>query len=151
MLVRVLRRFLVGNDEIGQIVHRVREDAGSIARAAPVARPDATRIAEFVPGVGIEVLRVVEGSYVAGKDLARAGVRRRTGWSVVAVRRDDQNLPVVTPETVLQVGDVVVAIGPESRFADASALFRSPGDRDVGSPAPVSVDMPVHAPEDGAP
>ncbi len=142
MLVRVLRRFLVGNDEIGKIVHRVREDAGSIARAAPLARPDATRIAEFVPGIGVEVLRVAPDSEVAGKDLARVGVRRRTGWSVVAVRRDGRNLPVITPETVLHGEDVVVVIGPELRFADAAALFRSPGG---GS----SVESRVRAAEDG--
>lgn len=149
LLVRVLRRFLVGNDEIGQIVHQVREEAGSIARAAPVARPDATRIAEFVPGVGIEVLRVSEGCDVAEKDLARAGVRRRTGWSVVAVRRDNRNLPVVTPETVLKAGDVVVVIGPESRFGDAATLFRSPRDLDLGSAGSGVVETPVRASDDG--
>lgn len=149
VLVRVLRRFLVGNDEIGQIVHQVREDAGSIARAAPVARPDATRIAEFVPGVGIEVLRVAEDCEVVGKDLARVGVRRRTGWSVVAVRRDNRNLPVVTPETVLEAGDVVVAIGPETRFSDAAALFRSPRDRTLGTPGPSTMESAVRTAEDG--
>lgn len=150
MLVRVLRRFLVGNDEIGQIVHQVREDAGSIARAAPVARPDATRIAEFVPGVGIEVLRVADDCEVVGKDLARVGVRRRTGWSVVAVRRDGRNLPVVTPDTVLKAGDVVVAIGPDTRFADAAALFRSPRDRDVGGAAGSTMESAASSAEDGA-
>lgn len=149
MLVRVLRRFLLGSDEIGKIVHQVREDAGSIARAAPLARPDATRIAEFVPGIGVEVLRVAPDSEVAGKDLARVGVRRRTGWSVVAVRREGRNLPVITPETVLHGEDIVVAIGPEVRFADAAALFRSPGDGRAGTAGSGSVETRVRTAEDG--
>ncbi|MGB3965633.1 MAG: TrkA C-terminal domain-containing protein, partial [Planctomycetota bacterium] len=66
------------------------------------------------------------GAPAAGRSLADAGVRRHTACSVVAVRRDGHNLPVINPETELAPGDTVVVVGPEARLADAAAMFAEP-------------------------
>lgn len=126
MLVRVLRRFLIADDEIGNRVREVRQahDSERVASIAPAA---AARIHEFVPGINFAIARLEAGAEADGKSLAQVGVRRRTGCSVVAVRRDGSNLRQVVPETVLQAGDTVVVIGPEVRLPDAAAMFRSPG------------------------
>ncbi|MCA8977490.1 MAG: cation:proton antiporter [Planctomycetes bacterium] len=123
ILVRVLRRYLVADDEIGRRVREARTVHGGSDRLAEVSPTGAERIAEFVPGIGFRVLRVEAGAPVAGRSLAEIGVRRRTGCSVVAVRRGTTNLTVVTPETVLLEGDTVVVLGPESRLGDAGAMF----------------------------
>ena len=87
---------------------------------------DAASVAEFVPGIGFRVIAVAPGAPVGHKTLLEVGVRRRTGCSVVAVRRDGHNLPAVTPETQLLPGDTVVVLGPEERLAEVDALFASP-------------------------
>jgi len=126
ILVRVLRRFLVADDEIGRQVHEVRQHAGGGDRASPIGNVEAARIAEFVPGIGFQVLRVEPGAVCDGKTLAAAGIRRHTGCNVVALRRDDRNLTSITPETELRAGDTVVVIGPQARLLDAAALFVPP-------------------------
>lgn len=126
MLVRVLRRFLVTDDEVGRQVRDVRQQAGGNDRASPPSALDAAKIAEFVPGIEFRIFRVEAGSVCEGRSLADAGVRRHTGCSVVAVRREGKNLPVVAPDTVLQVGDTVVVLGPEARLGDAVAMFTQP-------------------------
>jgi CPA2 family monovalent cation:H+ antiporter-2 len=125
MLARVLRRFLVADDEIGRQVHDVRRRGGS-GRSAPTGPGDAADVIDFVPGIGFAVWRVHDGAACTGRTLAEVGVRRLTGCSVVAVRRAGQNLPAITPDTVLQVGDAVVVIGPKARLADAAAMFAQP-------------------------
>ncbi len=125
ILVRVLRRFLVADDEIGRQVRDVRSRGGS-ARVGSPAMGEAAQVREFVPGIGFSVLRVQSGAQAGGCSLAEAGVRRHTGCSVIAVRRDGRNLPTITPETVLEVGDTVVIIGPDARLADAAAMFAAP-------------------------
>jgi CPA2 family monovalent cation:H+ antiporter-2 len=132
MLVRVLRRFLVADDEIGRLVREVRAAGGGGDRVASLPPAEAARIAEFVPGIAFAVWRVEPSSSAAGQTLAQAGVRRNTGCSVVAVRRGERNLPVVAPETVLAPGDTVVVIGPEARLQDAAAMF-------VAAPVPREV------------
>jgi CPA2 family monovalent cation:H+ antiporter-2 len=126
MLVRVLRRFLVADDEIGRQVRDVRRAAGGGDRLAALPATEAARIAEFVPGIGFAVWRVEAGAPAAGRTLAQAGVRRHTGCSVVAIRRGAGNLPIVTPETVVEPGDTVVVIGPDERLPDAQAMFSVP-------------------------
>lgn len=126
MLVRTLRRFLVADDEIGRQVRGVRARAGG-ERLAEVAGGEAAQLAEFVPGIGFAVFRVQPAADCLHRTLAEVGIRRRTGCSVVAVRRDGQNLGAITPDTVLAPGDAVVVIGPKARLADAAAMFADPG------------------------
>jgi monovalent cation:H+ antiporter-2, CPA2 family len=125
MLARVLRRFLVADDEIGRQVSDVRRRAGG-GRSAPAGTGDAVDVTDFVPGIGFAVWRVHDGSACVGRTLAEVGVRRLTACSVVAVRRGSQNLPAITPDTMLAVGDTVVVIGPKTRLADAAAMFAQP-------------------------
>ncbi|MFN9843593.1 MAG: cation:proton antiporter [Planctomycetota bacterium] len=126
MLVRTLRRFLVADDVIGRQVRGVRARAGG-ERLAEVAGGEAAQLAEFVPGIGFAVFRVQPAADCLHRTLAEVGIRRRTGCSVVAVRRDGQNLGAITPDTVLAPGDAVVVIGPKARLADAAAMFADPG------------------------
>lgn len=130
ILVRVLRRFLVADDEIGRQIKRVRAAAGGSGRASPVPPSEALEVAEFVPGLGFAVRRVAEGAAVAGRTLAEAHVRR-TECTVVAVRRGHKNLASIGPETVLEVGDTVVVIGPQLRLLDAAAMFADPAAAEV--------------------
>ncbi len=139
ILVRVLRRFLVADDEIGRRVTAVRQMAGGLDKTAAVARLEAARIAEFVPGLGVGVHRVAAGAVVDGKTLAETGVRRATGCTVVAVRRGQATLPTITPDTRLAAGDAVVVLGPEERLADVIAMFHAPTDSgETAGPTPTN-------------
>jgi CPA2 family monovalent cation:H+ antiporter-2 len=126
ILVRVLRRFLVTDDEIGRQVRAVRDRAGAGGRAADVPGSAVDDVTGFVPGLAFAVRRVQAGAPVAGRTLAESGVRRHTGCSVVAVRRGEESIAAVHPETVLEVGDTVVVIGPQLRLADAAEMFAAP-------------------------
>ena len=134
ILVRVLRRFLVSDDEIGRQVRVVRVEAGAVGRASSVAPPEVSEIADFIPGLGFSVRRVAVGSGVAGRALKDSGVRRHTGCTVVAVRRGDRDLAPIDPDTVLEVGDTVVVIGPQIRLLDAATMFVEPAVAGVPRP-----------------
>lgn len=134
ILVRVLRRFLVADDEIGRQVRAVRAQAGGVDRASSVPPAQAHEVAEFVPGLGFAVRRVAAGSPAADRSLKDAGVRRHTGCTVVAVRRGDKNLSNVGPDTLLAAGDTVVLIGPQSRLLDAAAMFAQAAKTDTKFP-----------------
>ena len=126
MLVRVLRRFLVTDDEVGRQVRAVRARAGAGGRSSAVPPGGVEDIASFLPGLGFAVRRVQDGSPVAGRQLAETGVRRKAGCSVVAIRRGGESIAAIHPDTVLEVGDTVVGIGPQLRLADAAEMFASP-------------------------
>ena len=65
-----------------------------------------------------EWVRIDEESGLAGRSLQEAGVRARTGASVVAVIRGEEAMPSPEPSTVLEAGDVVGVLGtPRQREA----------------------------------
>ncbi len=134
ILARTMRRFLVADDEIGRRIREVRQAAGTFDKCAPIAKLEASRIREMLPGVALGVYRVGVGACVIGQRLGDLGFRNRTSCTVVAVRRGRENLAGITQDTVLQVNDAVVVIGPESQLDAAAAMFTSPchlADRDA--------------------
>jgi len=134
--VRVLRRFLVPDDEIGRHVARVRGAADGSDKAAAVGRLPPAQIGDYMPGLAVAVHRIAEGSQAAGRTIAQLGLRKSTGCSLVAVRRGQANLTALELDTQLLVDDVVVVIGPTERLADAAAAFHAPAAAsDVAHPA----------------
>ncbi|WP_049981470.1 cation:proton antiporter regulatory subunit [Halolamina rubra] len=71
----------------------------------------------------IEWYSVSETADVAGKTLAAADIRGRTGVSVVAIQRGDELISPPTPETVLEVGDTLVIIGDREDCAEFEELL----------------------------
>jgi CPA2 family monovalent cation:H+ antiporter-2 len=122
VMVRVLRHFLVPDSEVGRQARDVRRGANLPDRAL---RPldDSARLTEFIPGLRMEIFRVEEGSGVAGFALRDSDVRHLSECTVVAIRRDGQTDISIRPDTVLEVGDVAVLLGPSDRISLAGALF----------------------------
>lgn len=65
-------------------------------------------------GVDAVHMPVPIGSPYAGRPLGDTRARSRTGASIVAVLRDSQVISALTPEFILQRGDMVVAVGERS-------------------------------------
>jgi len=83
------------------------------------------RLQEFVEGLAIEWLKVSPGSPVAGASIAAAGIRARSGVSVVAVLRDDQTQPAPGPEFRIAAGDTLVVVGTPEGITAAAGILRA--------------------------
>ena len=69
-----------------------------------------------LPGTGGELelaeVRISERSELANRSLAQAEIRKRFGLIVVALRRGQRTIFSPEPGTVIEPGDVLVALGP---------------------------------------
>ena len=83
------------------------------------------RLQEFVEGLAIEWLQVSPGSPVAGASIAAAGIRARSGVSVVAVLREDQTHPAPGPEFRISAGDTLVVVGTPEGVTAAAGILRA--------------------------
>jgi TrkA domain protein len=83
------------------------------------------RLQEFVEGLAIEWLKVSPGSPVTGASIAAAGIRARSGVSVVAVLRDDQTHPAPGPEFRIAAGDTLVVVGTPDGVNAAAGILRA--------------------------
>lgn len=101
-----------------------------VSREARIPGPGRMPPAERHPGAallpaGLEVQSAVvpEGAWVAGRSLADADLRRRTGATLVAYTRDGETAVHPSPDEVLQPGDVLSLLGNDAQLAAARGLI----------------------------
>jgi TrkA domain protein len=83
------------------------------------------QVQQRVEGLAIDWLPLPASSPFAGRTIGDAGVRTRTGVSIVAVLRGDEAFAAPGPEFGLQADDTVVVVGtPEGIRATDALLCR---------------------------
>lgn len=105
----------LGDDE----VHTLVEVLGGSRVTQSLAR-----LQQYVEGLEIEWLSVGAASPLAGSSIAAAGIRSRSGVSVVAVLRGEATHPAPGPEFRIEAGDTLVVVGTPEGIAAATAVVR---------------------------
>jgi CPA2 family monovalent cation:H+ antiporter-2 len=82
-----------------------------------------------LPDVEVSVLRVGEGSPLAGKSLAQIQLRKKYEVTVLAIRRHSQILTSPYGDIQLTANDVLFVLGPPDKIAVVTNLFRNPEER----------------------
>jgi len=108
--------FTLGDDE----VHTLVEVLGGSR-----VREDLARLQEYVEGLAIEWLKVGPASPVAGASIAAAGIRSRSGVSVVAALRGHQTHPAPAPDFHIEAGDTLVVVGTPEGITVAAGILRA--------------------------
>ncbi len=124
---RTLRKLLVPRDMVERFVREARVDGyGALLAPADGERSSKEKAdaLSVIAGADLEVLRVEEGSPLAGKTLEEANLRRQTGATVLALRcgAEFQSNPPVT--AVLSPGSVAIVFGTPDQVAKAAKLMR---------------------------
>lgn len=99
-------------DACSTVLHLSEDDTRTLAEVlggSPVS--EAVTGVQRLEGVAIDWLRISPGSPNAGATIGALDLRGRTGSSVVAIVRGEETLAAPGPETPLESGDVVVAVG----------------------------------------
>jgi TrkA domain protein len=78
----------------------------------------------------IEWIKVPAGSWVNGRTLAEAALRKRTGVTVIAILRESESIAGAQPEDVILEGDTIVVVGKAGQFGAVKRLLaeRPPDD-----------------------
>jgi TrkA domain protein len=97
---------------------------GSILEGAYFESVDLDDLSVPLGDAIIEWVEVTDDSPVAGSTLAAADVRAETGVSVIAVQRDGDTVPNPSPDTVVEAGDVLVALGTREEQSALAHLVR---------------------------
>ncbi|HEV2149474.1 MAG TPA: cation:proton antiporter regulatory subunit [Longimicrobiaceae bacterium] len=80
---------------------------------------------EMVLGqLSVEWMKVEPPSPLAGKTLAQAAVRERTGASVIAVLRQGKAIPNPQPDQEIAAGDTLMVIGDREQVTRFGGLLR---------------------------
>ena len=80
---------------------------------------------QHLAGVALDWIPIRAASGPAGSTIGDAGLRTRTGTSVVAVVRGDDTIAAPGPELVLEPDDLVVAVGTPAGLRQLRDLLES--------------------------
>jgi len=95
------------------------------ARAAGGGRTPLPGGVPLPPGLEVESAVVPENAWIAGRSLADADLRRRTGSTLVALTRGHDTAVHPPPDDVLDAGDILTLVGDQQQLAAARSLIAS--------------------------
>lgn len=123
---RVLRNFLVPQDQIEQCVGEIRRGSYDMFRTMSRRHSHAVGIAGYLSGAEIATFRVKKGASIEGESLRQGTLRARSGATLLVIKRGDEVTPNPDPVWVLHEGDIVLLLGTPEQLAAASRLFDAP-------------------------
>jgi CPA2 family monovalent cation:H+ antiporter-2 len=125
IFARVLRRYLVPREDIERQIAAIREAGYEMLRQLrppPILFPEIQR---HLADLEVETFRVGPEAPAVGKTLAELRLREQVGITVLVIRRDGETLTNPWGGTSIQAGDLVIALGKPTQFAEAAPLFRT--------------------------
>lgn len=113
-------------DACSTVLHLSSDDTRTLAEllgGSPVS--EAVNEVQRLEGVAIDWIRIAPGARIAGATIGDGQIRTRTGTSVVALVRGETTLPAPGPETRIEEGDIVVAVGTPEGLRQARAILEA--------------------------
>lgn len=126
ILSRVLKTFLVSQDDIEQCVNEIRRDGYEMFRSMSRRHSHAIGIGSYLSGAEIATLEVRKGARLEGESLREGTLRNYSGSSIIAIKRGKDITPNPDPVWQLAAGDVVLILGTPDQIRVAAPLFESP-------------------------
>jgi CPA2 family monovalent cation:H+ antiporter-2 len=125
ILSRVLRNYLVPQDDIERCVAEVRSDGYDMLRSMSRRHSHAVGISGYLSGAEIATYRVKKGSPLEGKGLREGTIRNMSGATVLVIKRNDEVVANPDPIWELHSDDLVLLLGMPEQLAVAARLFES--------------------------
>lgn len=123
ILSRVLRNYLVPQDDIELCINDIRSDGYQMLRTMSRRHSHAVGISGYLSGAELATFRVHNESVLEGQSLSRGTIRNQSGATVMVIKRGDEMVPNPDPVWELKCGDIVLLLGTPAQLAAAGKLF----------------------------
>ncbi len=121
IFTRVLTKYLVPKNEIAHLIAEIREDGYQVFRK--MSGMDNLTVADLhlhLNDIEITPVFVSSESALVGKTLAEIDLRKKTGLTLLAIRRDSQLMTEINADTEILDNDELFLIGAPDKVAAAS-------------------------------
>lgn len=123
IFTRVLKKYLVPQDEIQMFINHIRSDNYDMLRG--MSSFDKSNIQLSLPDMEIATLSVQQGNnQIVGKTIKDANFRKNFGVTVLAIKRDGRYISEITPETIVKQDDVLYIFGSPDNIIKVNSLLR---------------------------
>lgn len=123
MFSRVLSRMLLPQKEINRMVSHVRNEFfGDFRERDLINRPSPK---QEISHINISAIQIDKGSLAENQSLAKLDLRKKTGVTLLAIKRGNDMIEHPDPGTRLMNGDIAFLLGNPEQVNLASELFSS--------------------------
>lgn len=127
ILSRVLRNYLVPQDDIERCVAEIRSDGYEMLRTMSRRHSHAVGISGYLAGAELATFRVQKGAPLEGQSLRDGTLRSSSGATVMVIKRGEELVPNPDPVWELRQDDIVLLLGAPEQLAAAGRLFQACG------------------------
>jgi CPA2 family monovalent cation:H+ antiporter-2 len=121
---RVLHRYSFPRNAILDMVDKIRSNSYTALRSVELPRRHLFDKYEWLPEIEIDGYRIPEGSHLNDKTIKELQVRKKTGVTVIAVRRGKEVHTNPEPDFVLKQGDFILFSGDRENMNTALKYFQ---------------------------
>ncbi|MDZ7764057.1 MAG: NAD-binding protein [Melioribacteraceae bacterium] len=122
---RVLTKYLIPRTEIENFINEIRSDSYDMFRSMPKDISPVHNLPLHIPELEIISFIIDEKCQFKGKSLSELDLRNKFGFSILAIKRDDEVIGTPTAATVLKEEDVVFILTEHDKISEISELFKS--------------------------
>lgn len=119
----VLAQYLIPRQDIEAYASYLRQANYRMIRRMSTAVDSLEEVAGRLPDMGVQAMRVAQGSPLCGLTLAESAIRPRYGLTVVAISHEGKITSPPSPEQRFEAGDIVYLFGRKEKFYAIRPLF----------------------------
>ncbi len=123
IFARVLRNYLVPNDQIESSIAEVRSDSYSMFRSFSKRHSHATGLAGYLAGLELATFRIMSGAPLAGTLLGDGTIRAHSNATVLMIKRGEERITNPGPDTQLMEDDIILVMGETKDITAVTPLF----------------------------
>lgn len=121
---RVLHRYNFPKNVIMDMIDKIRIDGYTALRGMELPKRHLFEKCEWLPEIEIDSFKVLENSQLIGKSIAELQIRKKTGATIVAVRRGPEVFTNPEPDFRFKGGDIILFTGDRESMNMALNYFR---------------------------
>lgn len=121
---RVLHRYNFPRNVIMDMIDKIRSDSYTALRSMDLPKRHLFEKCEWLPEIEIEGFRVSGNLHLVGKSIAELQVRKKTGVTIIAVRRSHEVFTNPEPDFMFKAGDIILFTGERKNMMKALDYFK---------------------------
>ncbi|MBM4146014.1 MAG: hypothetical protein FJ240_07040 [Nitrospira sp.] len=121
---RVLHRYSFPRNAILDMVEKIRSNSYTALRSVEIPRRHLFDKYEWLPEIEIDGYRLPEGSQLGDRTIKELQIRKKTGVTIIAVRRGKEVHTNPAPDFRFKQGDFILFTGDRENMNTALSYFR---------------------------
>ncbi len=121
---RVLHRYNFPRNVIMDMIDKIRSGSYTALRGMELPKRHLFEKCEWLPDIEIEGFRVSENLHLVEKSIAELQVRKKTGVTIIAVRRGLEVFTNPEPDFTFRAGDIMLFTGERKNMVKALDYFK---------------------------